>query len=367
MTQKPAPKPIELLKPGTHTDSAGRRFTFTPEDLAALAEGYDPQTFDAPIVVGHPKQADPAYGWIGKLEVGGDGTLLAYPERVAPAFAEAVRDGHYKKVSGSFYPPDHSGNPKPGQYYLRHVGFLGAAAPAVKGLAPVELADDEAGCVTIEFASFDDAWTLGNIARLFRGLREFLIDKFTAEDADRVLSQYDIDDIARSADRQELKAAGQEIEATPAPAFAEPATPTPNPADPTKETDAMSTEEKERLAALEDENRRKDAQLAQFAEREAQARRDADKTFVNGLVAAGQLAPGMKDDVLSFMESLGAEETVDFSEERKLTPRAFFRELLAKGGTVIDLAEHSAGAGGQPAPKSKSLAELQAEHFAKGN
>jgi hypothetical protein len=365
MTHQSAPKPIELLKPGTHTDSSGRAFSFTAEDLAALAEGYDPKVFDAPVVVGHPKAADPAYGWIEKLEVRDDGTLLAWPGRVAPEFAEAVKLGHYRKVSGSFYPPAHAGNPKPGGYYLRHVGFLGAAAPAVKGLAPVELAGDEAGCVTIEFAAFDDAWTLGNIGRLFRGLREFLIDKFSPEDADRVLSQYDIDDIARSADRQELKA-HQEPEATPTPAFAEPPIPTPTPDDPTKETDAMSTEDKERLAALEAENAKKDAQLAQFAEREAQARRDADTAFIDGLVTDGCLAPGRRDDVLSFMESLGADQTVDFSEQRKLTPRDFFRDLLAKGGRVIDLAEHSAGDGGQAAPKSKSLAEMQAEHYAKG-
>ncbi|MFS2072756.1 hypothetical protein ACEN9D_28795 [Pseudomonas sp. CT11-2] len=38
----------------------------------------------------------------------------------------------------------------PGVYYLRHVGFLGAQPPAVKGLRPIELAEGEPG--VIEFS-----------------------------------------------------------------------------------------------------------------------------------------------------------------------------------------------------------------------
>ena len=42
---------------------------------------------------------------------------------------------HFKKRSASFYPPGHPANPTPDRPYLRHVGFLGAQPPAVKGLA----------------------------------------------------------------------------------------------------------------------------------------------------------------------------------------------------------------------------------------
>jgi len=35
----------------------------------------------------------------------------------------------------------------PGVYYLRHVGFLGAQPPAVKGLRPIELAEGEPGVI----------------------------------------------------------------------------------------------------------------------------------------------------------------------------------------------------------------------------
>jgi hypothetical protein len=60
-----------------------------------------------------------------------------------------VKAGAYKKVSASFYPKDHPNNPTPGVYALRHVGFLGAQPPAVKGLKPTEFAE-EADCIEIE-------------------------------------------------------------------------------------------------------------------------------------------------------------------------------------------------------------------------
>ena len=42
--------------------------------------------------------------------------------------------GRFKKRSASFYPPEHPNNPTPGKWHLRHVAFLGAQPPAVKGL-----------------------------------------------------------------------------------------------------------------------------------------------------------------------------------------------------------------------------------------
>ncbi|WP_052730442.1 hypothetical protein [Sphingomonas sp. SRS2] len=79
--------------------------------------------------------------------------IVADPSEMVPEMAEAVRKGLYRKVSASFYPPQHPGNPKRGQYYLRHVGFLGAAAPAVKGLGTLAFGEARsASAVTIEAA-----------------------------------------------------------------------------------------------------------------------------------------------------------------------------------------------------------------------
>jgi hypothetical protein len=149
---------IRIFKPGTHIAVDGTRVEFTQAHLEAAAAAYDPAADPAPLVVGHPKLDAPAWGWVSGLSVK-DGHLVADvdSERLQPAFAEAVREGRYRKVSASFYPPGHPGSPKPGDYYLKHVGFLGAAAPAVKGLGLVHFAEEEErGLVTIETKTPED-------------------------------------------------------------------------------------------------------------------------------------------------------------------------------------------------------------------
>ena len=114
------------FKAGTHTDMHGTKLPFTQSDLAACVKAYDPSVHEAPLVIGHPKTEDPAWGWVKSLSLNG-GDLLAEPDQLDPQFAELVGNGRFKKVSASFYLPDSPNNPKPGTLYLRHVGFRGAA------------------------------------------------------------------------------------------------------------------------------------------------------------------------------------------------------------------------------------------------
>lgn len=80
------------------------------------------------------------------LRLEGD-VLKAELHQVDPAFSEMVEKGRYKKISASFYLPNSESNPKKGFLYLRHVGFLGAAPPAVKGLKNPIFAENEVGVV----------------------------------------------------------------------------------------------------------------------------------------------------------------------------------------------------------------------------
>lgn len=150
----PELKPLHIFKPGRHTAMSGMTIDFSAADLAECARAYDPAKFEAPLVVGHPRLDAPAYGWVSRLTAGGVG-LEAEPRQVEAAFAEMVNAGRFKKISASFFMPDAPGNPAPGVYYLRHVGFLGAAAPAVQGLrAPAFAAGEDEACVeTIEFST----------------------------------------------------------------------------------------------------------------------------------------------------------------------------------------------------------------------
>ncbi len=159
---------IHILKPGTFRDMNGNPVSFSASDIASIAKSYDPKLSPAPIVVGHPAVDDPAYGWASSLSADAEG-LHAEAEDVDPAFADIVRKGRYRTVSGSFYRPDAPNNPKPGEWYLRHIGFLGAQAPAVKGLKRAELAGADEGVTTVEFAAeADDGALWGQFRRWLR-------------------------------------------------------------------------------------------------------------------------------------------------------------------------------------------------------
>lgn len=149
MTQKTIP-PIEIFRTGDFMSLEGVKVSFAAADLQAIADAYEPSTDPAPIVVGHPSIDAPAYGWTDHLSVVGD-RLVAMPKDIEPSFAEMVNAGRFRRVSAQFYDPDSPDNPKPGRHYLKHIGFLGAHPPSVKGLKTVAFGEPAAGAsVTIE-------------------------------------------------------------------------------------------------------------------------------------------------------------------------------------------------------------------------
>ncbi len=169
--------PIEVFRTGAFTDMSGNRQTVTEDTLRELASGYDRDTAPAPVVIGHPQLDTPAYGWVESLFVQG-GILKATLEDTTAAFADMVKAGLYKRVSISAFPPQSAANPKPGLWYLKHIGFLGATAPAVPGLKPVRFAGASGGIelyqenpASAEFAASDE------LVRLRREVREYEFEK----------------------------------------------------------------------------------------------------------------------------------------------------------------------------------------------
>ena len=119
---------FDVFRCGTHLDHSGKWRTFSEADIDKAIANY--QSDSAPIVVGHPTLNAPAFGWIQQFRRQGP-TLQARCSRVADEFADLVKRGLYKNRSISF---NSDGT-------FRHVGFLGAAAPAVKGLEDIQFAD----------------------------------------------------------------------------------------------------------------------------------------------------------------------------------------------------------------------------------
>jgi len=131
---------IEIFRGGKQVDSQGREHDGDAIIEKAIAT-FNTNDHEPPVVIGHPKDNAPAYGWVEALMKSGN-VLYAKFKNVVPGFADLVKRGLFKKRSAAFYPDGR----------LRHVGLLGGMPPAVKGLADVGFS----GCgESFEF-SFND-------------------------------------------------------------------------------------------------------------------------------------------------------------------------------------------------------------------
>ena len=310
-------KQFEIFKAGTRTSADGTVWHISAADVARAAAVYDPAKHEAPIVIGHPKMDAPAYGWVLALSAA-SGSLSAEFAQMDADFAEAVAAGRYKKVSASFWPPGHPNNPVPDSYYLRHVGFLGAHAPAVKGLRPIEFAANEAGIVEFSEAAHE------HTASVLRSLRDWLLAKFGQADADAAIPGWQIEsikEVARYHDAPIEQAAFAEAAATP---------PTPSEDQPhePKETD-MSQETAAALAAA---TARADAAEAEVKRLQAEqeqsllaAGHKANADFAESLAQEGKLKPADKALVAQLL---------NFAEHPQHVAPEF-----GEGGAVQSLAE----------------------------
>lgn len=140
---------FEIFKTGTHTSDKGIEKEYSLDDLNFIAQSYKPDEDEAPIVIGHPIDNSPAYGWVSSLEVTEDGKLVADApdDKLHPDFLNAVQEGRYKKRSISLTPDGK----------LRHVGFLGGAAPAVKGLADIQFSQPSSTVIEFELEDVKDS------------------------------------------------------------------------------------------------------------------------------------------------------------------------------------------------------------------
>lgn len=136
-------KKIHVFKAGDQTSAQGVQRNFSQKDLDQVIQTYDPSIHEAPLVIGHAGDNDslPAYGWIKGFTRQGDN--LYAEVAFTDAAKDLVKDGHYRKVSISFYSPDSQINPHKGKWSARHLALLGASPPAVKGLEPFNFGEIE--------------------------------------------------------------------------------------------------------------------------------------------------------------------------------------------------------------------------------
>lgn len=247
---------IEVFKAGTHTDAAGNERAWTEADLDTIAASYDPEKHEAPVVIGHPADNGPAYGWVESLRRDGS-TLLARLKGVVPEFSDAVKAGLYKKRSIALYP----------DLSLRHLGFLGAMPPAVKGLADIKFDDDGTPPIVITGDFAEHSHNGGHMA----------------EEKDTGIAEL----LAQIAEKDAALAAQK----------------------------ALTEAEQTKAAAFAEAEKKAVAELAILKQ---SARKAELSAFCESLVVENKLPAGRKEDVLAVLESVSAlQDGAQFAEGEK--------------------------------------------------
>lgn len=377
---------IEIFRAGRHTAMGGESVSFTEANLDEVVQSYDPARHEAPIVIGHPRADAPAYGWVRGLTRKG-AALEASVDQVDPAFSELVRSGRFKKVSASFYLPSSPSNPTPGKLSLRHVGFLGAQPPAVKGLKQVSFAGGDKDTLTVEFAQ-------GDLGDIVKRLRAWIEEKVGAEAAAEATVLSELEAAVTSAPA----APDGEVSEQVAEAIVDEATSAA--VDAVVETLDVPADKKVALeAAIEEaieqaveaagaggsvshsERRRQprkpaprsprerelDQREAELQRREKELRRTEHVSYLEGLVRDGRPLPCARETALAFLELLEGVETgvVSFGEREKRHPVDIFKaEILGRLPRQVDFSERAGGAAADADDTADDLARRAAEYQA---
>jgi hypothetical protein len=320
-------EPVEIFQAGRHTDSAGRTREWTEEELDEIVRNHNDATA-APIVIGHPKTNDPAYGWTGSLFRAGK-SLMATFKKVEQQFADLVEQGRYAKRSVSI-------GRGPDGLRLLHVGFLGGAAPALD-LAPMSYAQPESVDQVFEFSAEVDWQTPSLLSRALRRMREFLLEQFGADTADRVLPSYDLDFLDEHA--KDLRNRPLEGESDPQPirgAFNRAVQPTAaggHTEMPFSQADIDRARAEERAQAEAEFNRQREQLDSELATARAERHRAEFSAELERLQADGRLTPAQVPGALEFMLSLAAAPAeFEFAAEGQSNSRvdrlAWFRDFV---------------------------------------
>ena len=333
-----AKKKIKMLKPGTFKDMKGTVVNLSEADLKATAMAYDPALYAAPLVIGHPEANHPSYGKISAMDFG-EGFLNGEPSAVDANFEKIVNGGYYDRVSLSLFSPAAPSNPVPGVWYPRHLGFLGAMAPAVPGLGTVSLAAEEEGVVSLSVNLGD--WNDRTIARMFRSIKNFLIEKFSKEEADKVLDEWDLEMITEDALRPEPVSIEAET------SFAEGG----------NMLDKAELERRE-AALRTGEDELKTQRTALLAQRNTRLHGE-NVAFADGLIKGGKLLPANKAPlvaVLDFAAGVTQGDSVEFGEgdgKKTESPLKVIQDIFSGMPKVIEFAE--LGGGEQPGKQQEPI------------
>ncbi|MBF0454958.1 MAG: hypothetical protein HQL72_09130 [Magnetococcales bacterium] len=316
-TDKPNPW-VAIFRGGKQTDSSGRSHDGS-ELLDKAVASFNTSEHEPPVVIGHPKENGPAWGWVSDLKRDGE-LLLAQFKDVQPAFADMVNQGLFKKRSASFYPDGR----------LRHVGFLGAVPPAVRGLPDVSFSEENP--LTFDFSDKSDLeWRLDAIADWLTRLREHHIEKEGVESADQLYPSWTIDNLRRPLERSDRDGDFSDQPTMEANVADDTTTPAP---------DKSFTQQD-----MEEAVKQAEARFAETAKRER-----ANREFMEEMRTEGRVTPAMEkaglSDALNFLDGL-ADSAISFSDGASKPAGEVLRAVIREFPKQMDFSE-AAGADSDP-------------------
>ena len=335
------PEWIEIFQTGVWTDKSGRTDVWTEADLDEIAKSYDPKKWKAPLVIGHPEDDSPAYGWVETIKREGS-KLLVKPGELIEEFKDWVKRGLYRNISMALSP----------DMTLKHIGFLGGKAPAVKGLKPVEFFEKTATGWEFEM----------EIQRSAEKGSDFVLesDPFSAP-----MTITKKGGIKMTLDELWEKIEGifkAKKEIADHPVFSE--------ADvqaKVKEAEARAFAETEKLKK---EKADAEAKLAAFAEKDkkdmAEQRKKEISAFCEAQVKEGKLTPALRKLIEPVMIFAAMHEgDIEFSEGQKKAPVEILKDFLKEIPKMVTFSEVAGGAGpgsvGSAAEKLSALTKQKME------
>lgn len=333
---------MEIFRGGEQTDSAGNTKTWTEADLDNIVTASNNLKDDIPACVGHPKLNTPAYAWYKPKKVVREGlSIFAEMGDTVKEFGTALKNKMYKYRSMALR-PDKS---------IRHIGFFGGASPAVKGLEGFAFAEgdeftafDGIEFTEDEFASFETRHALGSAGRMFANMRDWIIDKFDIETADKVLPSFMIDTV-KDGENQTDPHSHHHFNENPTPEELEMSEIT----DLKTQVDKLTTdfaESNKKIETLEGDlktaNEGKEKAEKEFTEFKEGERKGVLNTWVESMVKDGKILPANKEAELQTLLAIDGNEAHDFSEgdeTKKITPVDRYMAKIENGAEEIEFNE----------------------------
>lgn len=327
---------IPIFKTGQWKDSQGRIEYWDESRIDEIIESTKKNGANLiPFTELHPKNDLPIWGWfskdnIRKVKHGEDYIIEVQPTEFADGFIEQIKNNKREQVSVKIM-PDMS---------IKHVGFVPRGA--VKTLpAPFEFRAniDEAAekLVFVPTKEFEDTnYKLSILGDVFAKIRDWFINKYGVEEADKIVTHYEIQAMKSADERLEqldifqdnklsiMYSGGNNMAETDKRVYeqriAELETDKAILSDKVREFEQTSAKANKRINELERE----------IAGLRLSIREGSCREFADGLEKNNKILPADKENIVKFMMALedSAYEFEDNGEKKTRTLADDFREFI---------------------------------------